>query len=330
MNESGFVQYLDGLMEGYQRAQILITALRAGVFGLVEEGRDADGVAEALGWSPKGARMLLDGLVALELVEKKGGTTYRSAPIAVQCLLPGAPTDQTHILEHKAYGWHTWARLEEAVRTGTGLPRDRKRRSPDELRAFICGMDDIARLSARSILEAVDLSPYRRLLDLGAGPGTYAVAFLQAHDAMRATLFDVPDVIPIAREQVEAAKLEKRVEYVSGDMTSASLEPGHDLILISNIIHSFSSGTNSDLVRRCHEALAPGGLLIIKDFLLDPGRTGPPFGLIFALHMLIHTEAGDTYTQEEVAGWTTEAGLPPGELIDLSPQSRLWLVRKAE
>lgn len=328
MRESDFVQYLDDVMAGYQRAQILMTALGAGVFALVEEGMGAEGVAESLGWSPRGARMLLDGLVALELVEKRDGA-YRSAPIATQCLLPGASKDQTRILEHKAHGWHTWARLEEAVRTGTGLPRDRSQRSAEELRAFICGMDDIARLSAKSVLDAVDLSPYNRLLDLGAGPGTYAIAFLQAHETMKATLFDVPDVIPIAREQVEKAGLEDRVEFAPGDMTRTPLPPGHDLILISNIIHSFGPETNCSLLERCHDALEPGGLLVIKDFLLDPGRSGPPFGLIFALHMLIHTEAGDTYTQEEVSGWTTGAGFPPGELVDISPQSRLWLARKA-
>lgn len=327
MNSNEFPDYLDDLMAGYQRAQILMTALGAGVFEQLEVAANAETVGEACGWDPKGARMLLDGLVALELVEKTDGG-YRNRAGASACLVPGAPLDQTHILLHKSHGWNTWARLEEAVRTGTGIPRERKKRPPEELRAFILGMDDIGRQSAQSILGAVDLSGHRHILDIGAGPGTYSIAFLNAHAGMRATLFDVPDVIPIAKEQVEKAGLTDRTEFIAGDFTETSIGAGYDLILVSNIIHSYAPDTNRELVRQCHEALDPGGRLIIKDFLVDPGRSGPAFSLIFALHMLLHTESGDTYSQEDVAQWTTEAGFGPGELVDLTPQTRLWLARK--
>ena len=68
-----FSERLEELMSGYQHAQILIRALQADVFHLLEEPRQAGAVAEKTGWHPRGARMLLDGLVALELVETKDG-----------------------------------------------------------------------------------------------------------------------------------------------------------------------------------------------------------------------------------------------------------------
>lgn len=327
MDISELTRRIEELANGFVRSQVLFTALRAGIFALLDEPHTADTIAQALGWHPRGVRMLLDGLVALELVEKKDAL-YRNTPIASQCLVPGASADQTHILEHKANGWATWSRLEEAVRTGAAIPREKPERSPEELRAFICGMGDIARLSAQAILDAVDISPYRRLLDVGAGPGTYTIAFLKHNSEMRATLFDLPEVIPIAREQVEQAKLLERVEFVPGDLTTDAFEQRYDLILISNIIHSYGSDTNCDLVRKCYEALQPGGLLIVKDFLVDSGRTGPAFSLLFALHMLLHTEAGDTYTTDEVGQWTTAAGFPSGQIVEITPQTRLWLVEK--
>lgn len=328
MDASEFPEHLDDLMGAYQRSQVFMTALKAGVFDHLETPCDAEAVARETGWSPRGARMLLDGLVAIELVEKENGT-YRNAPIASHCLVAGGPNNQTHILRHKAGSWGSWSQLEEAVRTGTGIrPPGRSRRSPEELRDFICGMADIGRQSAQSVLDAVDLSPYRRLLDVGGGPATYAVAFLNAHEAMGATLFDVEDVIPIAREQVQAAGLEDRVDFVAGDFNETAIGTGFDLVLVSNIIHMLGPDANRALVKKCHEALEPGGLLIVKDFLMDTGRTGPAFGQLFALHMLLHTEAGDTYTQEEVAQWTAEAGFAPGRVVDVAQHTRLWLAER--
>lgn len=318
---------LDEIATGFMRSQVLFTALRAGVFDHLRAPRQAHEVAGANGWDERGTRILLDGLVALDLVTKTGAE-YRNAPAAEACLVEGASADQRHIILHRAGSYADYARLEEAVRAGTGLQRAMPQRSPEELRHFICGMADIARHSAAAILERLDLSPYTNMLDAGGGPGSYSIAFCQKHPALRATVFDRPEVLDIAREQVHAAELDDRFAFIGGDLTTDPLGTGYDLILVSNIIHSFGERENRDLVRSCHEALVDGGLLIIKDFLIDPERTGPPFGLMFAVHMLLHTEAGDTYTVDDAARWTSEAGFRDGQLLDLTPQSRLWMARR--
>ena len=328
MDTQDLLRDLDEITSGYQRSQILFSALNAGIFPLLEEPRTAQEVADALGgWSPRGVRMLLDSLVALELVSKTDGR-YRNGAMASSCLVPGAPTDQTHIIKHKAFGWETWGKLQDAVRTGSPVQADRPEQSSEELRAFICGMADIAKHSARAMLEELDVSPYRRMLDVGGGPGTYAIAFLEANPDMQATVLDLPDVLPIGREHAASTTVADRLTFTAGDMTADSFGSGYDLILLSNIIHSYGSEMNRELVRKSYDALEPGGLLIIKDFLVSDDRTGPPFGLIFALNMLIHTEAGDTYTTAEVCHWTDAAGFGPGRLLDLTPQTRLWLAEK--
>ncbi len=325
MELSESIRRLDAMACGFQRAKILFTALEADVFERLKEDRTADEVASEVGWHPRGARMLLDGLVALELVEKVGGR-YRNGEIARDCLVEGAPRDQRNILRHKGYSWANWARLDELVETGG--PAGREERDEKETRAFICGMNDIARESAAGLVESLDLSPYRHMLDLGGGPATYSLAFLRANPELHATVLDLPQVVPIGKEVSEAAGLADRVSFLEGDMRTDPYGSGYDLVLVSNIVHSWSFDTNREIVRKCYDALTPGGTLIVKDFLLDPGRTGPAFGLIFALHMFVNTEEGDTYTIDDAAAWTDTAGFEPGELKDLTPQSRLWLARK--
>lgn len=315
---------INELATAYRQSCVLFAAFNAGLFAELEEMRTAEEVARRMEWDPRGARILLDTLYALGLVARSPAG-YRNEPVASMCLVPGAPAYQGNIVRHLQGGWPTWARLLEAVRSGDAVSGPESERSPEELRNFILGMQDIARFSARQVLDAVDFGAYRRLLDLGGGPATHSIAFLERYPEMRATLFDRPEVLDIAREQVGRAGFEDRFAYRGGDFMTDDIGAGYDLILLSNIIHSYGYDRNQALVRKCFDALAPGGRLVIKDFLTDPERSGPPFSLFFALHMLIHTGEGDTYPAAEVQEWTNAAGFGPGRLIDVTPQSRLWI-----
>ncbi|MCL4215812.1 MAG: methyltransferase domain-containing protein [Candidatus Hydrogenedentes bacterium] len=151
---------------------------------------------------------------------------------------------------------------------------------------------------------------------------------VSTYPRLRATLFDRPEVIEIAREQVAGANLTGRIDFIPGDFMGDPLGAGYDVILVSNIIHSYGSDENRALMRKCAEALSPGGVLVVKDFFPDDERSGPPFALLFALHMFLHTEQGGTYTLSEVASWTREVGLEDGELIPVAVNSGAWIAHK--
>ncbi len=322
-----FVQQVNNLARGFMGSQVLFEANEAGFFALLEQACSVEDVAKETGLNAHALRILLDGMHALGLVTKVDGL-YVNAPMASACLVPGRPGYQGHIVQHMKHVSQSWARLSESLRSGTGVSREEAERSPEELRAFILGMNDIAKFSAKELLTVLDLSAYQHMLDLGGGPATYPIAFLQAHPAMRATVFDFAPVVEIGQEQVAKAGLRERVNFIAGDMTKDDFGSGYDLILISNIIHSFGPEMNREIVRKCYRALESGGMLIIKDFLVDNDRSGPAFGLMFAINMLVNTPEGDTYTYAEVRDWTDQAGFVSGHAIDLTPQTRLWTCEK--
>ncbi len=329
-----FTGRINELATGFRQSAILYAAVEADLFSHLTAGRKTAGeVASRLGWDARGTRIFLDALVALELLDKQDAT-YGNTPVADTCLVPNRSAYQGNIVKHLRSGYMNWFHLGEAVRTGEavptreGMPFREEKRGPQELRDFILGMDDIARMSAQQILDVVDLSAYRHMLDVGGGPASYSIAFVSRHGGMRATLFDRPEVIDIAKEQVGAAGCGNRIAYIPGDFMVDPMGSGYDLVLLSNIIHSYGPENNRKLVRKCFDALEPGGMMILKDFIPEDDRSGPPFSLLFALHMLIHTGEGDTYTYEEVASWTGSAGFAPGRVVDMTPQSRLWLVEK--
>jgi len=314
------------IASGYKMSQILYTAFDAGLFDLLDSAKTAAEIASAFQWSERGSRMLLDGLVALELATKTDGA-YRNTEAASACLTKTGNAYQGHILQHNHNSWNDWMLLADRVRTGTCEAKG-ENRTGASLRNFILGMRDIATMSAREALQALDFREYKHILDLACGPATYAITFLQEYPQMKATLFDKPEVIEIAREQVADAGLAERFSYLAGDCITDDLGSGYDLVFMSNIIHSFSNEENAALVKRAYDALIPGGAILIKDFIMDNDRSGPAFGLIFALHMLVHTPAGDTYTYDEIKSWTDRAGFRNGKIVSLTPQTRLWFAQK--
>ena len=117
----GLTDRINALSKGFINSQVIFAANEAGVFPLLEEARSAEDVAEAVGWPPRSGRMLLDALVALELVTKTGGL-YRNAPIASMCLVPQGPAYQGHILRHHKYMSSAWLHLEVVLKTGRPAP----------------------------------------------------------------------------------------------------------------------------------------------------------------------------------------------------------------
>jgi hypothetical protein len=132
---------------------------------------------------------------------------------------------------------------------------------------------------------------------------------------VRAILFDLPEVIPLARERLTQCGVAERVDLVAGDFYVDPLPRGVDLVWMSAIIHQNSPDENRALYRRAAEALESGGRLLIRDIVMEPSRTAPPAGALFAVNMLVATAGGGTYTLAEIRDGLHSAGFEDVQLI---------------
>jgi SAM-dependent methyltransferase len=205
--------------------------------------------------------------------------------------------------------WETWSGLTETVKTGKNPRRKSIRKRDKEFAgAFIGAMHVAGREMAREIAGSFDLAPFTKLLDIGGASGTYTEAFLEKNPRMTSVLFDLPDVIPIAKERLREAGVLERVEFVKGDFHEDELPPGCDLALLSAIIHQNSPDENTALFGKIFRALLPNGKVLIRDHVMDPSRTQPAAGTLFAINMLVNTRGGDTYTFGEIKAGLETAG----------------------
>jgi SAM-dependent methyltransferase len=305
------------LSRGFQESRVLLTGAELDLFTLLsKETLTAEAIASRLTADVRALRVELDALAAMELLVKADGT-YRTAPRA-SCLSADAPDSIHPMLLHAAALWHRWTNLTRRI-GGTPLF---ERPSEEVTRAFIGAMHVVSAPRAESVVAAAGLGGARRLLDIGGGPGTYTAAILRAVPSLKATLFDLPLVVEIARELLSAAGLLERVTLVAGDFEKDELPPGHDLAWLSAIIHQNGPGQNDALYGRIFRALVPGGRLVVRDHVMEPDRTRPRAGALFAVNMLVGTDAGGTYTFDEIraglerAGFTRVRLLRSGERMD--------------
>jgi cyclopropane fatty-acyl-phospholipid synthase-like methyltransferase len=161
------------------------------------------------------------------------------------------------------------------------------------------------------------------MLDVGGGSGAYSIAFASAKENLEVDLLDLAEVIPIAQGHIENAGLAGRIRTREGDLCADKFGGGYDLVFVSAICHMLGAEENKDLLKRCFEALAPKGRVVIQDFILDPDRTAPKSATLFALNMLVGTRAGSTYTEAEYNAWLREAGFQEVRHIHLPGPSGL-------
>lgn len=297
------------LARGYQPAAILAAAADLDLFTALAPGpRSVGQLAGSLGGEPRGLAILLDALVALRLLVKCGEAYVLPAELAPLLTATGERSVLA-MAQHQSNCLRRWAQLARVIRTGR--PADSMpsvRGEQGDLEAFIGAMDNVSAPAADGVIRAVEPLKFQHVLDVGGASGTWTMAFLRACPAATATLFDLPEVLPLARQRLVAAGLASKVRLVGGDFLADPLPAGADLAWVSAIVHQNSRDQNRRLFARAFAALTPGGRLAIRDVVMDPSRTRPVAGALFAVNMLVATEGGGTFTFDELAEDLKSAG----------------------
>jgi SAM-dependent methyltransferase len=297
------------LANTFRPSRVFLTAFELGLFSeLGSESKTSEDVAASLNTNPRATNRLMNALVAIGILEKQNGK-FKNSPAAEKFLVKGK-SEYMGGLGHTANLWKTWSNMTETVRHGTaieikGAINDR---GEDWLDSFIAAMHMRAMRQAPEIISMLDLNGVENVLDVGGGPGTFSFAFVDAKKGLKATVFDLPNVIPLTQKYIAGEGYAGRVATATGDYLRDDLGNGYDLIFLSAIIHSNSPDENKLLFSKCSKALIKGGQIVVSDYIMDDTRTKPAAGTMFALNMLVGTRAGDTFTESEVKSWMKGTG----------------------
>ncbi len=302
------------MARGFMASRIILSASKLNLFDKLPD--NINDIAEKESWDIKSLSILMDGLCAIDILEKSG-ENYKIRESLTHVLSRDMDLSIIPVLEHFNLLWDNWSDLTGLIKSGrdknsTITPlADTKTIIP-----FIGAMHAIGKQMANDLTEKLNPVWAKNLLDVGSASGTYTIAFLKKVKNLKATIFDLPDVIDLAKKRIKKEGLYPRVNFVPGDFYTTDFPTGHDLVWASAIIHQNSRKQNIEFFKKCYNALLPGGKIWIRDHIMDKTRTSPGGGAIFAINMLVSTPSGSTYTFDEVASDLISAGFKNPEMIN--------------
>ncbi|MGB6836957.1 MAG: methyltransferase [Dehalococcoidia bacterium] len=314
-------------MAGWQPARVLMSANRLDVFNaLGDQLLSVREIARACGAHPRSTRLLLNACVALGFLRKQNNR-YGNTPEGLQLLVRGKPTYMGDGINHSDWLWRTWGRLAEAVRTNKPVIASADPGAgPTIHRDFILAMHDRAMHTGEALAEALDLSGRRQLFDAGGGPGTYSCFLARKYPELRCIVFDLPPTVPIASEVIASFGLQDRVTTRAGDYFRDDFGQGNDVVLLSAIVHAMPPRRAKQLLRKAHDSLVSGGLVVVHENLIDSSKTSPTSAVLFSLNMLVNTGHGRSYSGAEISAWMREAGFAKPQVIRLPAPAATSLV----
>lgn len=297
------------LSGGYWSTCALHAGVKLDVFSQLDKGPlPAETVAARVKSDERGISMLLHALVALGLLEKQG-ENFAATPFAATYLSRNSHEYLGHIIMHHHHLMASWANLDQAVRTGEPV---RERVSHEDVESsresFLMGMFNLAMQLAPRVVPQIDLSGRRRLLDIGGGPGTYAIYFCKQNPDLDAVICDLPTTRSFAEKTVAHFELSDRIGFIDVDFEKEELPEGFDVAWLSHVLHGIGPAACESLLKKAVTALEPGGLVLVQEFILDDTRDAPVFPALFSLNMLLGTPEGQSYSEAEIVRMLQSAG----------------------
>jgi hypothetical protein len=171
------------------------------------------------------------------------------------------------------------------------------------------GMFNLAMGLAPQLVPQIDLSTRKHLLDLGGGPGTYAIHFCLNNPGLRAAVYDLPTTRPFAEKIIKQFNLSDRIDFRDGNYLTDPIEGHYDVAWLSHILHGEGPEDCRMIIQKAVDALDPQGTIIIHEFILNNSMDGPLFPALFSLNMLLGTDSGQSYSEQQLSGMLLAAGV---------------------
>ncbi len=293
----------------FRSSIMLLSAVEAGLFDLFREKSvlTAPQVSHLKGWTLRGSEIFLNALAGLGYL-KKHDEQFEIAPAFREVF---ASENYSLLREWLMHQWRLlrrWTQILEVLETGKPARELNREPRGANHHNFILSMAHREKRVLPDVLNMISLEGRHHLLDLGGGPGIFAIALAEKYPDLRATVYDVPETEPLARQFFEQSPARERLDFRGGDFLHEELGENYDVVLLSSILHIYGPEENRTLLKKVFRALQPGGKIIIRDFLLFRNKTKPLFAALFAVNMLINTQSGNAYSAAEIKSWLKEAG----------------------
>ena len=335
------------LMAGFVHSQVLLGCVRLDLFrALYQAPTSLHDLARRTGLAPAVLQRLLLSAVALGLLEHRSQGRFGLGPLGVPLAQHegiAQMIEHNHLLyqdmqDPLQFLGNAWSggmaeywpyAHEHPAPAATPLSEVDKFTRYSELMAASQGF------VVQEILSSYFFDEHRCVLDVGAGRGRF-VSELAAHAPhLKFKMFDLPPVLALAREGLQAKGLSERVVLHPGSFLDDPLPEGADLITLVRVAHDHPDAVVRQILQKAHAALPVGGVLLLAEPMAQPdeeaGQAGASVDAYFHFYLLA-MGAGRLRTPQELQNMMQEAGFTGVEQVPnaMPIHARILLGRKSK
>jgi predicted O-methyltransferase YrrM len=238
----------------------------------------------------------------------KSDNGYANSPLSTHYLSKDSRRYIGYMIMHHYHLMDSWHHLDRAVITGAPVRVRAVANKEEQRESFLMGMFNLAMALAPQATKEIDLAGREHLLDMGGGPGTWAIHFCLNNPGLEATVYDLPATRPFAEQVISRFGVSDRVQFQEGDYLEDEIEGRYDVAWLSHILHGESPEDCQLIIKKAVATLKPGGLIMVHDFILNNDLAGPLFPALFSLNMLTGTEGGRSYSEKQIMEMLAKAG----------------------
>ena len=304
----------------------IVAAGRLGLFQALADGPLTQAeLAGKIQSSERGTGMLTDFLIAIGYLEQQGERIANTSSTQ-RWLTRLGQIDYTPGVLWTYEAWPMMASLSDAVRSGQPESTlwDAMVDRPELGALFSAYMQAFAQDLGPDLLRHVPIdSQHRRLLDLGGSHGLHSIRFCQHYPQLSSRIVDLPSALSHTPSTIARAGLAERIELSPGNLLDHDWGGEHDVVFYLSVAHNQTAEDNRRVIQRIYDALNPGGLLVIHEYLAETPNT--PLNAAFRLTLLFETGT-QTYAYRDYSGWLAAAGFSSISRIDLDPLEKGSLI----
>ncbi|MEU9377177.1 methyltransferase [Streptomyces sp. NPDC048255] len=127
--------------------------------------------------------------------------------------------------------------------------------------------------AADEIAEALAWTSVSTVVDVGGGTGSQLARIVKGNPHLRGVLVDLPATAAAAGRHFVEEDVASQCSTAAGSFFEP-LPPDADLYLLSFILHDWSDTAAARILRRCADAVARNGRVVIVEHVLDDSQTG--------------------------------------------------------
>lgn len=285
-----------------------------------EPGLSKAEIASRLGIQEQPARIMLLGLVSSGVL-RKVGSRYYNTRVSEQMLSKNSPKNVISYvyLEHHAV-YNTMRHLYESIQQFKNVGLTEFKGNEPTLYQRLAHVPEVGKLFQDAMAELsiqtndlmstfLDLDGTTHIVDVGGGNGTNIMALARRHPHLKASVFDLPAVVEMAKKKLAASGIGDRLGTIAGNCFTDSFPPGADAFMFCHFFTMWSEKKDRLLLKKAYEALPKGGKVVLFNMMQNKNEAGPLSAAVGSAYFLaLASGEGMLYTWDEYMTWMREAG----------------------